>query len=143
MNKNNKGNVDSFMIMFAGVGLAITIFFGFVLVSAIGFPGGINDSYSNGARTGTITKFSHKGMFIKSYEGELNMGGMKQSTDGQGHTTTVANIFEYSVTDAKVAQDIQSALDSGSMVKLTYHQYFIAPFGLGTSYVIDKVDVIK
>lgn len=141
MNKNNKGHIDSGFLPIIFVGgfiLAIIVLGG---VGALGVPGGIGDNYSNGVRAGVITKLSHKGLFMKSWEGELNMGGMKESTDGKGHTTTVANIFEFSVTDEQVVKTIQDALDSGKPVKLTYHQYFIHPMGLETAYVVSKAEV--
>lgn len=143
MKTNNKGSIRPETIFGASIALMIIAFMGFVMLSAIGFPGGINGNYSNGSRTGTINKFSQKGFVFKSWEGEAVMGGMKSSTDRQGHTQVTANVFEFSVTDDKIIQDVQQALDRGTPVKLTYHQYWIPPIGLGSTYVIDRVDTIK
>ena len=143
MNKNNKGSIRPETIFGASIALMIIAFIGFAIVSTIGFPGGINSSYSNGSRTGTINKFSQKGFIFKSWEGEAVMGGMKSSTDQQGHTQVAANVFVFSVTDDKIIQDVQQALDRGNPVKLTYHQYWITPIGQDSTYVIDRVDTIK
>ncbi len=35
-----------------------------------------NYTYSEGNRAGVVVKFSKKGYLLKTYEGELNMGGM-------------------------------------------------------------------
>jgi len=143
MNKNNKGTICLETIFGAGIALLAIVFIGSVMITIIGLPGGINDSYSNGSRTGTINKFSQKGFIFKSWEGEAVMGGMKSTSDRHGHTQVTANVFVFSVTDNKIIQDVQQALDSGNLVKLTYHQYWIAPIGQDSTYVIDKVDVIK
>lgn len=53
-------------------------------------------TYSDGERTGVITKFSHKGMLIKTWEGELNMGGFDQGG--------VATIWAFSVDDPVIVE---------------------------------------
>jgi uncharacterized protein YwgA len=64
--------------------------------------------YSEGIRSGELIKLSHKGMVIKTWEGELSQG------------ISGAQIFSFSVldTDAKVIEDLKGL--QGHYVKLTY-----------------------
>lgn len=79
--------------------------------------------YSEGSRAGVVTKFSKKGFVWKSYEGELNLGGFTRGAEGG----VVANVFRFSVTDPKVAEKINAALNSGTRVELAYSQWVVAP----------------
>ena len=74
--------------------------------------------YSEGNRAGTVIKFSHKGIFCKTWEGELLMGGMKQNED----KSLQANVFEFSVTDQEIVAKVNEALENGKRVALTYEQ---------------------
>lgn len=95
---------------------------------------------SDGKRIGTITKFSYKGVFIKSYEGELNLGGLRNRIDGEGNHTTVANVWEFSVTNPKVAEQIDNLL--GKEVVMKYHQSF-GGLSRETSYDVLSVEEVK
>lgn len=110
-------------------------------VVVAGVPGGIGKGYSSGARTGTITKLSYKGIFIKSYEGEMNMGGLRKKSNGNGNITTVANTFSFSVNDPETVKIIEAALDSGEPIKLSYDAYLVKPFGFETPFLITKADI--
>lgn len=97
------------------------------------------EGYSNGDRAGTVTKFSSKGYFCKTWEGELNMGGMREESDGK-HTSIVANIWEFSVTDPNVVAQVKEAMATGQHVVLTYDQWMIAPLCTSMSgYVVTEV----
>jgi hypothetical protein len=100
---------------------------------------GCMPNYSNGQRSGTITKFSEKGFVMKSWEGELLMGGVRQVTSGEGVTSSVANVFAFSVVDPAVISDIQVAADKGIPVTLVYREWAVAPWSIDTSYVITRV----
>lgn len=94
--------------------------------------GGI--TYSNGERTGTITKFSHKGLLIKTWEGELNMGGLE--VGGKG------TIWSFSVVDPLVIEKIHQAQRVGGHWTLKYDQQFFQQFWKGsTDYFV--TDVVK
>lgn len=96
--------------------------------------------YSNGTRSGTVTKFSHKGIFCKTWEGELNVGGFRNRNNGQGGSTVVANIFEFTVEDEKIVPQIQAALESDKPVVLEYHEeLFTSPCRSSTNYFITGV----
>nr|WP_315165403.1 6-phosphogluconate dehydrogenase [uncultured Flavobacterium sp.] len=64
--------------------------------------------YSEGIRSGELIKLSHKGMAIKTWEGELSQG------------ISGAQIFSFSVLDSdkKVIEDLKTF--QGNYVKLTY-----------------------
>ena len=97
--------------------------------------GGFMPNYSDGERAGTVYKLSHKGMIWKSYEGEMNLGGMAADANG----TMVPNRFVFSVTDPEIVEQINQASTSGNRIMVHYHQYLVKPMKLETQYVVDKV----
>jgi len=118
------------------LGLAAVIFI--AATNVAGLP------YSQGERVGVITKLSNKGLFCKTWEGEMNLGGFrnKTSTDKDGNSTTsvVANIFEFSVTDPEIVTQIQEAMNQGEAVGLMYEQYLIHNIcKSSTGYIITRV----
>lgn len=74
------------------------------------------NKYADGYRDGLLQKFSRKGNIFKTYEGELLMSGF-----GQRNGTFQSQYFYFSVTDPKVAADLEDNL--GKKVKLHYEQY--------------------
>ena len=114
-----------------------TIFFGLAAVALVFFliwsytaVGGM--TYSEGERTGSITKFSYKGMMVKSWEGELNTGGMEQGG--------VASVWKFSVSDESVVEKVQEAQRAGGRWTLKYEQQFMQQSWRGaTSYFITDV----
>ena len=79
-----------------------------------------SDNYSNGERIGFVNKFSKKGLFLKTWEGELNLTqtGMNSSS-----------LFDFSIDrdmDGKdlIANTLDSAAVNGWKVKLKYHQVY-------------------
>lgn len=92
--------------------------------------------YSDGYRVGTLQKFSTKGIFFKTNEGELALQGIKTKANG------VSSLFEFSVTDPKIKSMLDSC--SGKMVKLTYKQKWHVNVKDGeTDYFIEKVEIVK
>lgn len=101
------------------------------------------ENYSNGERIGMISKFSEKGVFWKSWEGDmvLTQTGMNQSANGD---------FVFSIDndrpDTTVIKLIDSAANFGWKVKLTYHEVFgYNWFGNRgeTDHFITKVEVLN
>lgn len=123
--------------------ISIIFFLLFVLVFAFFFflklMGGAGSHYSDGTRVGTLTKFSHKGLIFKSWEGQLVLGGVATNSDGNA----VANTFDFSATDEDVIKNLNDALNQEKRVKVTYHQYLIKPLQIESDYVIDKIEVVK
>ena len=97
------------------------------------------ECYSEGVRVGVIQKFSKKGAFNKSWEGQLVMDGVSSKSSPNGTRTT--NVWKFSATDSAVASQIEDAVMSGKEVALKYCQ---VRFNMGTTdtdYLITKVVV--
>ena len=89
-------------------------------------------SYSEGTRAGELIKFSHKGVIVKTWEGEISQG------------VSEAQLFEFSVEDKEkeVIQDLKDL--QGKYVKLHYFERYSKIFWLGdTKYFITKVEEDK
>lgn len=125
--KNNAGLVGIFWILGA---IAFIIF---ASVTA-------TENYSEGERIGFVTKFSHKGRFWKSWEGELNLTQTGMNT---------SSLFDFSIDNDNestyVISMIDSAVNNGWKVKLTYHEtYFKNWFSNRgeTSYFIKSIQIL-
>jgi hypothetical protein len=84
--------------------------------------------YSDGIRSGELIKISHKGVIVKTWEGQISQG------------ISGAQIFEFSVLDKD--QDVIEKLQEyqGEYVKLEYTERFATFFWLGdTKYFITEV----
>jgi hypothetical protein len=124
------------MVVFAAVAILALLFLPFVLCL---FPSGCDPSYSDGDRVGVVTKLSHRGLSMKSWEGQLNVGST--STDGNG--VAVPTTWAFSVEDEAVVQRLKEVAQTGQRATLHYHQYLVKPWRFDTEYVIDSVDVEK
>ena len=94
----------------------------------------LNWSYSSGERAGYVQKFSNKGWFCKTWEGELAMVTMPG---------TLTEKFEFSVRDAEVAKKLNESM--GQRVSLHYEQHIGVPtncFG-ETQYYVSSVRVVE
>ena len=85
--------------------------------------------YSEGVRSGELIKISRKGVFVKTWEGEISQG------------ISGAQIFSFSVLD-KDQEVIQKLKDyQGAYVKLYYIERYATFFWLGdTHYFITQVE---
>lgn len=97
-------------------------------------------NYSDGSRTGYITKISRKGVIFKTWEGEMNFGFF-----GFGQNTKVSeNIWYFSVQNDEVAQEVQKASETGEKVTIFYKQKYKKLFFRGdTEYFVYRVDAVK
>ena len=93
----------------------------------------LNYSYSRGDRAGYVQKFSRKGWFCKTWEGELAMvnipGAMQEKWDFTVRNDSIADLISRSM---------------GQRVSLTYDQHQGVPtscFG-ETQYFVDGVRVL-
>jgi len=108
-----------------------------LLVAAVG--GGIylfvcNLTYSKGQRSGYLTKISRKGVLFKTYEGQLNLGGI--STNDEAGLT--GNLWSFSVWNDKVYEELQKY--DGERVTLHYRQKFKGmPWQGKTDYFVYEV----
>ncbi len=102
--------------------------------------------YSSGERAGEITKFSKKGLIWKTWEGEMNLGGMRATDSG-----AVSNLFQfsldnsnkYNVDNNQMITEIQFCMSTGRRCRLHYEQEVLtAPWRADTQYIITKVDIL-
>ncbi len=85
--------------------------------------------YSEGVRSGELIKISHKGVVVKTWEGEISQG------------ISGAQIFTFSVLDSNKEAIEKLNKYQGQYVKLTYIERFATFFWLGdTKYFITKVE---
>ncbi len=95
--------------------------------------------YSDGYRDGTLIKFSRKGFIFKTYEGELNQGGIANPAPG---TAMVNQIWKFSVKEEHVADKLNGM--GGKVVRLHYKEYINNFFWEGeTNYLVDGVEEVK
>lgn len=93
--------------------------------------------YSEGDRSGVVSKFSRKGMLCKSWEGELFMGG------GAVVGNNISYVFNFSVTDPAIVTQVQDALTTEKRVILHYEEYKMGAIcSRDTDYVIKSVRVL-
>ncbi|WP_149276102.1 6-phosphogluconate dehydrogenase [Pareuzebyella sediminis] len=88
--------------------------------------------YSDGIRSGELIKISHKGVLVKTWEGEISQG------------ISGAQIFAFSVLDKdqEVIEKLQEY--QGQYVKLNYVERYATFFWLGdTKYFITNVQKEK
>ncbi len=122
------------------------LIFGFLLLLLLGLAVGgyfVFGNYSTGYRTGTVMKLSKKGAIFKTWEGQLNVGGL-QDGDGDGMSTTV---WDFSVREDAVIADLEAAVDDGKRVKLRYNEKFYKLDFFGDTkyfvYAVEEVDDIE
>ncbi len=117
----------------------ILLFFTLIVVAVIAVYILVSSyTYSEGSRAGLLIKFSKKGFVFKTYEGQLNIGGMQPPT-----TTVGANLmWNFSVKDSKVAEALM--LSEGKYVSLHYKEVVKNFWWQGeTKYFVDGVEEIK
>jgi hypothetical protein len=84
-------------------------------------------TYSEGTRSGILTKVSRKGFVFKTFEGELNIGGINQ-----GDGTIMPNtVFKFSVYDSKTYHKLDSL--QGKKLVVSYKQVIKNFFWQGES----------
>lgn len=105
-------------------------------------------NYSKGSRVGVVRKFSHKGLLVKSWEGELLLGGVI-STGGK-NPELVNETWDFAVDpEARHGEDaeeivraLDQAQDSGKRVKLYYNQDTTMKLRTDSDYLVYKVQVL-
>lgn len=93
----------------------------------------ISPSQSEGERIGVVTKISKKGVFCKSWEGEMLLG--------YGQNGVMAHEkFYFSTMDNAIGNQISDVARNSGMVVLSYKEPFITwPCTTSTTYHITKV----
>ena len=99
----------------------------------------LTGNYSEGDRSGNLIKLSRKGYVFKTWEGQLDLGGIGTTAQGD-----MSSRWEFSVYDSD--QDVLDALNSasGRKIKLYYREKFYQFFWLGdTKYFAYRVEILE
>lgn len=116
----------------------ISLLFIIVIIVTYVFICGI--TYSSGTRTGIVIKLSHKGYIFKTYEGELNLGGI---SEGDG-TIMPTRIWSFSVDRNNTLIYDAITKSEGKHVRLYYKEVMKHFFWQSeTPYLIEKVEVVN
>ena len=117
------------LLAFLGLGILV---FAIYLIQGYGVV-----AFSDGVRAGNLIKLSNKGVLLKTYEGQLSVGGFQNNPqDG------LSNIWEFSVPSTKIYKELQDY--QGKSVKLHYHQvYSPLPWVSKTDYLVHKVELVE
>jgi hypothetical protein len=95
-------------------------------------------TFSEGERTGTIVKFSKKGVLFKTWEGELATLAIAQ------RGTALSNSFTFTVDDERIVEKIRELMKVSEKLTLTYEEeFFVFPWEGDTKYFITDVNIIK
>ncbi len=97
-----------------------------------------NYTYSEGSRAGMLMKFSRKGNIFKTYEGELNLGGINPLPGN----TIANNIWSFSVKEDSIGKLLEDK--EGHILRLHYKEKKKnLPWQGETPYFVDGVTVLK
>ena len=93
-------------------------------------------TYSEGYRAGVLQKFSKKGSFFKTYEGELILSSVSSTRD----VALASDKFYFTLTNKKIVRELDTL--QGDMVIVHYKQKNSSAFWRGDSeYLVDSVKV--
>lgn len=106
-----------------------------LLVGNTGCIGGCG-TYSEGDRTGTVSKFSKRGLVWDSWEGEMVLGGVRAGENG----AAVANVWKFHVPN-RLAPQFTKAVESGQRVTLHYRQWVVSPIDQDSDYDVTRITV--
>lgn len=110
----------------------IALFVIYVLICGI--------SYSKGSRTGVVVKLSQKGFVFKTYEGQMNLGGI---TSGDG-TLLPTKVWDFSIQKNDTATFNSITRSQGKEVHLYYTEVLKSFFWQAdTKYFVTKVEIVK
>jgi len=122
-----------------------------VLIMIAGCAGGCEmlnrTEYIKGSRVGFIVKFSQRGLFWKSYQGEVAMGGVLNSAMG-GATP---NTWNFSLDNQQrrgenvdsLVTVINAFLGEAKPVKISYYAPFFSwPWRSSSRFLVQKVESI-
>lgn len=128
----------------AAVG-AVVVLGGVALTSGCGALN--NYQYSDGVRIGVINKFSKKGTFWKTYEGELVLEGIVSNGQSSG-----ANLWDFSLDNQArhgesvedLARTIRNCAEGSVKVKIRYNEPWTSwPWRGGTNYLVQSVEPLS
>ena len=119
--------------------ILLWILLGLVLAAGVFFYVRFYFVFGDGVKAGELNQFTYKGYVWKTYEGKIIQAGFKGSVPKTGGSTTIQSyIFDFSVADEKVANELMRC--SGKIVELHYKEYLGAlPWRGMQKHVVDKI----
>lgn len=94
---------------------------------------------SDGERAGRLIQFSHKGYVFKTYEGEINLGGVSNATGGN---VMMNYMWDFSVDDKSVADSLSKL--EGRDIRVHYKEKVAKlPWRGDTKFIVDKVEEVE
>jgi hypothetical protein len=91
-------------------------------------------TYSEGNRAGRLIKFSNKGYVFKTYEGELNLGGINNTTGG----VLINNMWLFSVANKNVADSL-SRYEGRDIILHYKEKLSTLPWRGDSKYIVDGI----
>jgi hypothetical protein len=115
-------------------------FLGIIIVFlVIFFVARYSYTYSEGNRAGRLIKFSRQGFMFKTYEGEMNLGGVSNATNG---SLMMNYMWDFSVADQAVADTLLKL--EGRDISVHYKEKMAKVVWRGdTKYIVDKVVEVR
>lgn len=93
-------------------------------------------TYSSGYRSGLLQKFSHKGTFFKTYEGEMILSSIRSNAN----VAIASEKFLFSVAQKDVALQMEKL--QGRMVTVHYkNKNGTLPWRGDTPFIVDSIHV--
>lgn len=119
---------------------AVLLVLSFACIPMIFVP--IMPDYSVGERTGDIYKVSEKGVFYKSIEGRMYLGGASNNKNGIELDEFTFSIPEKQFKEkSEIIDRLKKCSSTRKLCTVKYSQYLNSPISIETSYVV--VDVIE
>lgn len=134
------GIIISFVVLLI-LGMLLSIF-----VKPGRLVGGINSTYSQSTRIGTIIKFGEKTNFLgmyKSWEGAMQVSNFGLQSQNAANSTVNGNVWEFSLyntADKALTDKILLALKEQRPISLTYNQWWSRPATIDTEYVVTSAE---
>ena len=96
-------------------------------------------NFSEGTRSGRLIKLSKRGILFKTYEGQLDVGGMQPTNSAAGPSFTSLWDFSADGSDRKLVGLLEQ--NQGRPVKLYYSEKYYRFFWRGdTKYFVNRVE---
>lgn len=119
-----KGKIFTWTALTLAIALAGFVYFRFYFV------------FGDGVKAGELNQFIYKGYIWKTYEGKLIQSGFRGSNKNTGGATIESYIFDFSVEDEEVANELMRC--SGKT--LHYKEYLgTLPWRGMQKYVVDRI----
>lgn len=118
--------------------IIVVVILGILLTLGIGFIG--FGSTSDGIRSGTLQKLSHKGSWgtPKTWEGQLALQG-----HGGNNPAVLGNVWEFSIDDGEEQViDILQRVNHLHQLKVYYHEYATNWSWKDTNYRVIGIEVV-